>query len=365
MRVYEDFLEQRRSAHTLRTLTPISRREKGRVLIEEKWYWDFASNDYLGLSQHPELIQGAADFLKIHGMGSTGSRLLSGDHDVFHALETDVARWRGTESALVFNSGYQANIGILAALLGPGDVVFVDRLSHASLLDGILQSGARFFRFRHQDMGHLEALLSKYRAQYKQAWIVTETVFSMDGDIVPIDEVDMLKKKFNASLFLDESHAVGVLDVRKFPADILVGTFGKALGGSGAYVACSELIKTYLIQTARSFIYSTAFPPVVAEWNRLALACFYGGEAVLDAARGFRNRLRLLGFQVLGETHIVPVLVGATQDAVALSERLKSKGYWVPCVRPPTVEADASRLRFSVTAWHTSDLLKEVADVLA
>ena len=365
MRVYEDFLEQRRSAHTLRILTPISRREQGRVLIAGKWYWDFASNDYLGLSQHPEMIQGASDFLKVHGMGSTGSRLLSGDHDVFHALEAEVSRWRGTESALVFNSGYQANIGILSALMGAGDVVFVDRLSHASLLDGILQSGARFFRFRHQDMGHLESLLEKHRARFKQAWIVTETVFSMDGDIVPIDAINELKKKYNSSLFLDESHAVGVLDVLRFSADIMVGTFGKALGGSGAYVACSEIVKTYLIQTARSFIYSTAFPPVVAHWNRLALGMLFGGASVLEAASMFRDRLRVLGFQVLGETHIVPVVVGAAQDAVALSERLKSKGYWVPCVRPPTVAADASRLRFSVTSWHTTDLLKEVANVLA
>jgi 8-amino-7-oxononanoate synthase len=357
---FESFLQKRDLDGLLRTLTPTP-----------KNIHDFSSNDYLGLSKNQDLINHAIHFIKENGMGSTGSRLLSGDHAIFHTLESTVAQWKNTESALLFNSGYQANIGTLQALLSPSDIVFMDKLCHASLIDGVRMSGATLHRYKHNDMHHLKTLLEKYRSPekpHKNTWIVTEYLFSMDGDFAPINVLSMLKKTYNTKLYIDESHATGIHAIDLSDADIIMGTFGKALGSSGAYIATSALIKNYLIQTARSLIYSTAQPPLIAAWNISAIDYVQKhpnlANDVLEKSAFFREKLKKAHHRPLGTSQIVPIVIGETHTTNALSQKLKDQGYWVPAVRPPTVPKNAARLRFSITANHSIALLEEIAHAL-
>ncbi len=205
-----DFLRARSEAGLLRVLRPVATREKEKIIVEDKEYIDFSSNDYLGISGHPRLVKANIKAIEEFGTSSSGSRLLSGDSILCHRLEEEVARFKNKEAALVFNSGYQGNLGIISSLFTKGDCIFSDRLNHASIIDGILLSGADFFRFQHNDAKHLELLLKKERAKYKGALVITETVFSMDGDRCPLREIVDLKNKYNFQIFVDEAHATGV-----------------------------------------------------------------------------------------------------------------------------------------------------------
>ena len=375
----EAFLETRAKEGLLRKLRPISARHKGIICFDRKEYIDFSSNDYLGLSHHPRLIEESKKAIDKFGTSSSASRLMSGDFELHHQLEEKTSRFKNKEAALVFNSGYQANLGIISALYGKADCIFSDRLNHASILDGILLSGARFFRFQHNDVGHLKSLLRKERNKFHKALIVTETIFSMDGDRAPLKELVRLKERYNCAIMVDEAHATGIygrqgagvvqdegLEKR---VDFIMGTFSKALGGFGAYLAASKKIVQYLINTCRSFIYSTALPPsvIVSDLVGLELARKepQRRHALLECAEFFRSGLRENGFEVKGNSQIVPLIVGENSRTVKLAKRLQKRGYWVLPIRPPTVPQGQARLRFSLTFWHSREILQRLMDEIA
>jgi len=376
MEAIEEFLRRRREEGLLRELRPISARRDGRVRIAGREYLDLSSNDYLGLSGHPRLAEAAKQAMDAFGTSATASRLMSGDLDIHHLLEERVAAFKSKESALVFNSGYQANIGIISALLTRDDAVFSDRLNHASILDGIHLSGARLFRFTHNDPGHLETLLKKERRKFRGALIATETLFSMDGDRAPLPELVELKERHDCHMLVDEAHATGVFGANGSGIveeeglagriELVMGTFSKALGSFGAYLATSRQIVDFLVNRCRSFIYSTALPPAVVACNLAGLDVVaaepWRREALRERSGRFREALREKGFRVIGASQIVPVVLGGNEATVSFAKALQEKGYWVVPVRPPTVPQGQARLRFSLTARHSWDALSQLAD---
>lgn len=370
------FLEKQRQEGKYRILQPLVYRKSGRICVKGKEFYDFSSNDYLGLAEHPSLKEAAKKAIDEFGTSSSASRLLSGDFEFHHRLEAKVANFQNKESALIFNSGYQANIGIISALCGRDDVIFADKLSHASIIDGILLSGAKFFRFKHNDINHLEDFLKKERKKYKTALIITESVFSMTGDKARITEIVNLKEKYDCKIMIDEAHAVGIFGENgaglieetrlSDKVDLIMGTFGKALGSFGAYLACSNEIKDYLVNTCRSFIYSTALPPAVIMANLISLELVknepWRRKTLLENAYTFRNNLIKKNLQVNGSSQIISLVVGDSFKAVKFSRLLQENGYWVLPIRPPTVPEGQSLLRFSLSYNHSKDLLNKLAD---
>lgn len=374
------FLEEKKHAGLSRALKAASYRKDGVIHIGEKDYIDFSSNDYLGLTNHPVLKDAAKRAIESLGTGSAASRLLSGDLEIHHRLEEETALLKDKESSIIFNSGYQANLGIINALCSKGDVIFFDRLSHASITDGILLSKAGHFRFRHNDCGHLKFLLEKKRRNFKNAFIITETVFSMDGDMAPLEDIVKIKERYDCKIMVDEAHATGVFGKNgagmveeknlSGKIDFIMGTFSKALGSFGAYFACSEKVKDYLINTCRSFIYSTALPPSVIAANLSSLKLLkeepFRRKSLLENAVYLRGTLKQKGFPVRGSSQIVPLIVGGSEKAVKLSRTLMEKGWWVLPIRQPTVPAGEARLRFSLSYFHAREMLEElVNDVCA
>lgn len=373
-----EFLKIRSQAGLLRTLKPVVYRYHGRICVEDREYIDFSSNDYLGLSQHPKLIAAAKEAIDKFGTSSSASRLMSGDLKLHHQLEEKVAEFKNQEAALVFNSGYQANLGIISALVGKDDVIFSDRLNHASIIDGMLLSGARFFRFQHNDANHLETLLKKERKKFKQAMIISESIFSMDGDRAPLKDLVALKEKYNCELFIDEAHASGIFGKNGSGLieeeglakriDFIMGTFSKALGSFGAYLAASKKTVKYLVNTCRSFIYSTALPPAVIACNLSALDLIkkepFRRETLLRSAEYLRSALKKKGFNIRGESQIVPLIIGQNFKSIEFARRLQEKGFWVLSLRPPTVPQKEARLRFSLTYDHNKEILEKLIDAL-
>ena len=374
MESIKQFLEKRKQADLLRTLRPAQYRKAGKIYIDGAEYFDFSSNDYLGLAEHPALKDAAVKAIEKFGTSSSASRLLSGDLQITHQLEEKVANLKGKESALVFNSGYQANTGIISALYKTGDAVFCDKFSHASIIDAIALSGARLYRFGHNDSEHLEKLLKKTDNKFKNRLIVTESIFSMDGDRAPLKALVKLKEKYNCQIMVDEAHATGIFakngsgvvteENLADKIDLIMGTFGKALGSFGAYLACSEQIKQYLINTCRSFIYSTALPPCVIATNIAALDLLekepFRRKELLENAAYFRSKLAEKKLKTIGQSQIVPLIEPDSKKLLELSERLKEKGFWALPIRPPTVPAGFERLRFSLSYSHSSDVLNEL-----
>jgi len=372
----EEFLEKRQQEGLLRTLKPISYRNQGKICFGEREYIDFTSNDYLGLSGHPQLKEEAKKAIDTLGTSSSASRLMSGSLTLHHQLEEKIAHFKNKEAALVFNSGYQANIGIISALYQKGDCIFSDRLNHASIIDGIILSRARFFRFQHNDMDHLKDLLKRERKGCNQALIITETIFSMDGDRPPLKELVYLKDKYDCHIMVDEAHATGIFgrngngvveeEGLQGEIDIIMGTFSKALGGFGAYVATSKKIVDYLINTCRSFIYSTALPASVIASNIASIDVVkkepHRREMLLESAEYLRQVLSNRGFRVRGSSQIIPVIIGDIFKTVEFSRRLQERGYWVLPIRPPTVSVGEARLRLSLTFYHTRDIIQRFVD---
>ncbi len=370
----EEFLKKREKNNLLRTLKPATSRGGGLRSSGGREYIDLSSNDYLGFTTHPKLKQASKEAVERLGVGSSASRLLSGDSDIYHKLEEKTAQFKGKERALIFNSGYQANVGIISAFYGRGDVIFSDKLNHASIIDGIVLSGAKFFRFPHSDSSHLEQLLKEQRHKFKQALIITESVFSMEGDKPALGELVSLKEKYNCKLMVDEAHATGIFGkngagvveeeglVGKI--DLIIGTFSKALGSFGGYVACSKGAVDYLINTARSFIYSTALPPSVIAVNLASLELVEEEPErrrdLINNADYFRKRLEDLGFKIRGSSQIVPLIVSDNQKTVKASQELQRKGYWVLPIRAPTVPRGESRLRFSLNYHHSKEILEKL-----
>ncbi|MBD3427289.1 MAG: 8-amino-7-oxononanoate synthase [Candidatus Omnitrophica bacterium] len=373
-----DHLKRLEEGSSLRSLTRLSPDKRGEIVVGPKRYVNLSSNDYLGLASHRSLAKAAQEALS-PVVSATASRLMTGSTELHHALEERTAIFKQKEAALVFNSGYQANVGIISSILGRGDCVFSDRLNHASIIDGIRLSGARLFRFRHNDPEHLECLLHEHRKEYRDALIVTETVFSMDGDVAPLKHILKLKKAYDCLLMVDEAHATGIFgpggsgmteqEGITGDVDIIMGTFSKALAGFGAYAAVSDIMRSYLINTCRSFIYSTALPPAVIASNIAAMEIIekepHRRRELLERADYLRKRLRDKGYTVFGRSQIIPLVVKENQRAVMLSDRLRKKGFWVMPVRPPTVPKNSARLRISVTYDHSRDVLDRLVEALS
>lgn len=336
------------------------------------------SNNYLGLADSPALIRAAVEATERYGTSSAASRLVSGTMALHEHLEREVAAFKQCQAALIFNSGYAANTGVIAALVGRGDVIFSDRLNHASIIDGALLSSARLIRYPHNDVRALEALMKKHRGSGRTL-IVTDAVFSMDGDMAPLRELVELKEEYKALLLVDDAHGSGVLGEGgcgtaellgvATKVDILMGTFGKALGSFGAYVALSAELRDLLVNRARSFIFSTSLPPAVLGASLAALKIVRSpeGASLREKLRGNAELFRALlvgsGFSLPeGTTQIIPVLVGAVQTTMRFSEMLLGEGIFVQGIRPPTVPAGACRLRCTVMASHTQQDLEWAAE---
>ncbi|MEW6517539.1 MAG: 8-amino-7-oxononanoate synthase [candidate division FCPU426 bacterium] len=363
-------LKQLEAAGAFRRLRGFERREGPYVWLAGRRLLNLSSNDYLGLAGDPEWLRAflaqAADAVDVDrsGLGATASRLLAGNHPGYQKLEENLARAYGREAALVASSGYHANCGLLPALAGPQDAVFSDRLNHASLWDGLRLSGAQSHRFRHRDYGHLESLLARHRGQARRALIVSESVFSMDGDRADLDALIALKTRWNARLILDEAHAVGVLGPtglglaeaqgRIADVDVLVGTFGKALAGFGAFLVSERELADYLVNKMRTLIFTTALPPLQVAWLdwMWSRRGEWAGrrERLAALAAGLRRSLQAEGLAVPGDTHIVPVTLGENEAAVRTAALLQAEGFWVLPIRPPTVPQGSARVRLSLTA---------------
>lgn len=338
------------------------------VTIDGRSVLLFCSNDYLGLAADPRLLAATHSALDEFGVGATASRLIAGTSAAHTRAERALATLVGLPAALLFSSGYAANTGALSALLGRGDVVFSDRLNHASLIDGIRLSRATVHVFDHADADHLEHLLRAHRREGRRAWVVTDTVFSMDGDLAPLRRLRALCDAYDAGLYVDEAHAIGVLGEGRGLAaqlgvrpDALVGTLGKSAGLAGAFVASAPELRAYLENRARSYIFSTALPPFLAAVVETAVR-------TVEQAHDARERLRMHATRIRAALHaqgwavpiegvapIIPVTVGDPARAMELSAKLLDRGIFVQGIRPPTVPPGTSRLRLVPTAAHTHE----------
>jgi glycine C-acetyltransferase len=355
--------------------------QSGRVIMEGKETLLLCSNDYLGLAGHPLLKEAAIRATEHYGTGSGASRLVSGNMEPHGELERRIADFKGTEAALLFNSGYAANTGIIPAICSRGDVIFSDRLNHASIVDGALLSRAQLVRYPHNDMKALGRLLAETKAGGRRL-IVTDGVFSMDGDLAKLGKLVSIKKEHGALLMVDDAHGTGVLGesgrgcgelagVAK-EIDIQMGTLGKALGSFGAYVASSREIVDCLVNKARSFIFSTALPPAVAAASTAAIGIVNSEtglalrKKLADNVIYFRKSLQESGFDTMGsESQIIPILVGDAEPTMEFSRLLLEQGIFVQGIRPPTVPAGSCRLRCTVMASHSREDLAWAAETMA
>ncbi|SFL36884.1 8-amino-7-oxononanoate synthase [Paenibacillus sp. 1_12] len=343
---------------------------RGRLLL------NMSSNDYLGLAQHPGIIDTMRKALLTEGAGSGASRLVTGNRPPYSHLEASLADWQNREAALVFANGYMANSGVISALVNRGDVVFSDQLNHASIVDGIILSRAEHARYRHNDMEHLRSLLQRYQDKRRKL-IVTDAVFSMDGDQAPLLELASIKREYGAMLMVDEAHSGGIYGLRgeglchelgmQNDVDIHMGTFSKSFGVYGAYICGTHTLIRWLVNKARPFIYSTALPPSVVAGISKALVLIQGEhwrrERLYEASRLFRSALCTAGFTIaIGDSPIVPVLVGDNATALRFSSALESAGIAAAAIRPPTVPDGTARIRFSLSAAHTDIELTDAAE---
>jgi len=348
-----------------------------RIVADGREYLSFCSNDYLGLASHPALIEAAQSAAARYGVGAGASHLVSGHSVLHHALESELAAFTGLPSALLFSTGYMANLGIVTALAGRDDEIFADKLNHASLNDAVLLSRAKFTRYPHLDLVVLEKRLAASRA--KRKLVVTDAVFSMDGDMAPVPELLALCERHDALLVLDDAHGFGVLGrtgrgvLEHFGIAseriVYMATLGKAAGVFGAFVAGSAELTDYLVQRARTYIYTTATPPLLSSALstslRLIEAETWRRERLRELIAGLSQSLKLRRWRLMDSaTPIQPVVIGANQETLAVSEALRQRGIWAPAIRPPTVPKGEARLRISLSAAHTVEDVARLAQVL-
>jgi 8-amino-7-oxononanoate synthase len=371
------FLQERREQHLYRQRKVITGPQGPVVHMDGRELVSFCSNDYLGLANHPQVINAMQQGAARYGVGSGASHLISGHSEAHHALEQELASFVSKPRALLFSTGFMANLGVITALFGKGDAIFEDRLNHASLIDAGLYSGARVQRYLHADPLSLQNHLSKSSAANKL--IVSDGVFSMDGDIAPLPELARLAADHNAWLMVDDAHGFGVLGdngrgtpehfKRKDEVHIYMATLGKALGTFGAFVAGSEELIETLIQLARSYVYTTALPPAVAQATRASLTLVQQESWRRDKLRNLIDRFRQ-GAQQLGltlmesATPIQPLVVGDNQAALRYSEALLEKGLLISAVRSPTVPQGSARLRITLSAAHEEHHIDQLLDAL-
>ncbi len=351
--------------NNLRQLNSIYPKDAVTVIKNGKKLINFSSNDYLGLSKHPKIIAASQDYITRYGIGSTASRLVTGNYDINEKLEQKLAKIGNKETALLFNTGFQANTTIIPTLANQKSLVLCDRLVHNSILQGILLSKAQWKRYKHNDLEHLDRLLKKAVSQgYNRILIVTETVFSMEGDNSDVDRLIQLSQQYNTLLYLDDAHALGImgekgmgLTANKSGIDISLGTFGKAFGSFGAFITTSKLMRDYLINCCPGFIYTTALPPAIIGSIDAALDIIPSldkeREYLLQQVDYVQNKLINLGYQVLNSiSPIIPVIIGNEEKALNLSQYLESNGILATAIRPPTVPKNTARIRLVLSSQH-------------
>jgi len=334
-----------------RTLSPLARHDGVYVTRDEKDMVSFSCNDYLGLSQDKRVIAAAVEALHKYGSGSGASRLVSGECPLYTELEELLAAQHKTEAACVFGSGYLANIGAIAAMVGKNDLIIADKFSHACIIDAAKISGAMLLRFAHNNAEHCRILLEANREEYQSCLIVTETIFSMDGDIAPLAELASLAQEYDAWLMTDSAHDFGIVNENN--SQIKMGTLSKAAGSYGGYVCGSKIMVEYLKTAARSLIFSTALPPATLAASIQALKIVRAepglSKKTLENARLFTSKLGLPPAQ----SAVVPLIIGENDKALAASALLAENGFFVAAIRPPTVPENTARLRFSFSALHS------------
>lgn len=365
--VLQSELESRDRDGLLRQRRPLQSPQAPNIKIENRSYLSFCSNDYLGLANHPQLIAALQRGAGQYGVGAGAAHLVSGHTQAHHELEIALADFVGKPSALLFSTGYMANMGVVQALVGKGDTIFADKLNHASLNDAMLMSRATVQRYRHSDVGHLTQFLENTKSGRKL--IITDGVFSMDGDLARVPELLALCEQHDAWLLVDDAHGFGVLGKRGrgslehfgivSPRIIYMATLGKAAGVFGAFVAAERVVVDTVINNARSYIYTTASPPALASTLLESLRLIEQGAQLREQLQILITQLRR-GLQSLpwslmpSETAIQPLLVGDNQAALTLSEDLRERGIWVPAIRPPTVPQGTARLRITLSAAHST-----------
>ncbi|MFT4996806.1 MAG: 8-amino-7-oxononanoate synthase [Chitinophagales bacterium] len=377
--VLQQRLNDRQRQLLYRVRKTIASAQGASVVVDGKQLLGFCSNDYLGLANHPEINQAAKQAIDKYGVGSGASHLVCGHSSEHHALEQELAEFTGRDRALLFSTGYMANLGVITALLNKSDYLFEDKLNHASLLDGGLLSGARMQRYLHNDITSLELKLAKTKSGNKL--IAVDGVFSMDGDIAPLPELVASARRNEAWLMVDDAHGFGVLgkngggcsehfglDQQQLP--ILMATLGKGLGTFGAFVAGSNALIETLIQFSRSYIYTTAMPPSIAASTRVGLRLLqtesWRREHLVELINYFKHGAALLELPLMeSNTAIQPLLIGDANAALVLSAGLEAKGIWVSAIRPPTVPAGSARLRITLSAVHSKQQVEQLLQALA
>ncbi len=378
-RRYQAFLDNRAGEGLRRSLLAVTVRDARTISAEGRSYINFSSNDYLGLRFNGTLIERAIAWARSYGSGSGASRLVTGNLDLFQPIEAKLARLKGKPAALIMVSGFQANAAVLEALLdrsvlGAEPLVFADRLNHASMHFGCQAAGARQIRYRHCDAAHLGELLNRHQGDDRPKFILTESVFSMDGDVAPLGDIAALARSHDACLIVDDAHATGILGQGgsglSGAAEIVVGTFSKALGSLGGFVASSETVRDYLINRCGGVIYSTALPPPVLGAIDAAIDIVptmnaeraYVASLAVEFRAGARAAALNTGTSV---TQIVPVILGTPEATLAMGERLKQAGLWATSIRPPTVPPGTARLRLAFTAAHQQADIDRLLEVLS
>ena len=350
-----------------------------RVIVDGKSIVSLCSNDYLGLANHPEIINAAKKAADEWGMGSGASRLVCGTMNPHRSLERAIAEFKGEEDAVLASTGWMANHAAICSLVGKGDLVLCDKLNHASILDATRVSGARMKRYTHCDMESLEKILLRHRPDNKRCLIVTDSLFSMDGDIAPLQKIVELKKKYDAVLMIDEAHGTGVFGQRgrgvaeylavEDSIDVVVGTLSKAIGCLGGYITGSMVLCEYLRNTARPYIYTTALPPMICAAAEKSLEIIQRSsdnrQKLLERACALREELVARGYDIQNSSsQIIPIIIGGAEDAVAVAGKLLEYGYLVPAIRPPTVPPNTSRLRVSLSVEHTEEEISGLIDAI-
>jgi 8-amino-7-oxononanoate synthase len=372
----QDELKEIRNAGLYRRLRRVENEQGPTLLLDGREVINFSSNNYLGIANHSALASAAKEAIDRYGCGSGASRLISGNMTLHEELENRLAEFKGTEAALVFNSGFQANTGILSTLAGEGDAILSDELNHASIIDGCRLSRAKTIVYVHCDLGQLEEAL-KQAGSCRRKLIVTETIFSMDGDEAPLTGIVELAEKYDAAVMVDEAHATGIFGpggagvVSKLGLVdrvlVQMGTLGKALGGFGAYVAGSQALRDLLINRCRSFIFTTSLPPAIMAMAMAAIDLVEGEperrEALWNNCRLLSDGLKKMGFS-LGEIQspILPLIIGDADKCMQFSEQLLERGVFAQGIRPPTVPPGTSRLRITLMATHTREHIQIALD---
>lgn len=356
-------MEKRALDNRVRTLSILDPQPQSFVRGAGNQLLNVCSNDYLGLALHPVTQKAATDAIRIYGSGSTASRLIAGTFSIHDQLEVGLASWLGRESALLFNSGFQMNISVIAALADRDTHLYYDRLNHNSLVQGAILSRAHMHRYHHLDYNHLTNLLRENHGKGGRHIIVTESVFSMDGDIADLAQIAAIADQFDALLVVDEAHAIGVCgeEGRGFSygvdrIDVLLGTFGKAFGSSGAFLACSKALREYMVNFCYGFIYTTAPSPASVGATLGALSLMTDLETARQnlnqTSAWFREQLRALNLDICrSQSHIIPVVIGSEAHTLEVAQRLQEEGFLVQAIRPPTVSPGRSRIRFTLNSW--------------